>query len=101
MIYISLIPVAAGFFFLAVAAVGSVRMPDFYTRSHAIAVTDTLGTLLILGGFTIYFGLTLLTAKIILLFIFVYVANPTITHVLVRAALRSGLAPWKKEMAGS
>lgn len=93
MILLSLGLVAVGFFFLIVAAVGALRLPDFYTRSHAIAVTDTLGTLLILGGLALNYGFDFRAAKLILIIIFVYIANPAITHILVRAALRTGLKP--------
>jgi multicomponent Na+:H+ antiporter subunit G len=89
-----ILPIVLGFFFLVIAAVGAVRLPDFYTRSHAIAVTDTLGTLLILGGLALNFGFQFTTAKLILVILFIYIANPAITHILVRAALRAGLKPW-------
>jgi len=92
----TIILIAFGFFFLAISAVGAIRLPDFYTRSHAIGVTDTLGTLLVLGGIALQYGASLLTAKLLFVVIFVYIANPTVTHVLVRAALRSGLKPWTK-----
>ena len=88
---------AFGIFFLGVAAIGALRLPDFYTRSHALGVVDTLGTLLILGGLVLHYGFSLISAKLILILIFIYIANPTITHILVRAAMKSGLKPWTKE----
>ena len=101
MIFISILLLLAGFFFLTTAAVGSLRFPDFYTRSHVLGVTDTLGTLLILAGVVVYKGFSLDSAKLIMLLVFIYIANPTVTHVLVRAAKRSGLKPWTKEDAAS
>lgn len=86
--------ISFGFFFLAVAAVGAIRLPDFYTRSHALGVTDTLGTLLVLGGLVVYYGFSLISAKLVFILLFFYIANPTVTHVLVRAARRAGLTPW-------
>jgi multisubunit Na+/H+ antiporter MnhG subunit len=35
--------------------------------------------------------------KILLIVIFVALANPTAAHVLGRAALKSGLVPWTRE----
>ena len=32
-----------GLFFLFVAAVGVLRLPDVFTRSHAVSLTDSLG----------------------------------------------------------
>jgi len=92
----SVLPILAGFFFLFVSAVGAVRLPDFYTRSHALGVVDTLGVLLILGGLILYYGFSMISAKLLLLLLFFYLANPTVTHVLLRAALRAGLVPWRR-----
>lgn len=82
---------------LTVAAVGVIRFPDFYTRSHAVGVMDTVGTLLILSGLALHHGFSLVSGKLLFLLVFIYLANPTITHVLVRAALKSGLEPWTKK----
>jgi len=87
----------SGLFFLAVAAIGALRLPDFYTRSHALGVTDTLGTFLLLAGLVFHYGISITSAKILLIVLFIQLANPTITHVLFRAAWRSGLKPWTKK----
>ena len=39
--------------------IGMIRMPDFYTRSHAASLTDTLGATLILVGLDLHSGLNL------------------------------------------
>ena len=88
--------ILTGLFLGLVAGIGAVRLPDFYCRSHAIGVVDTLGNLLILGGLCFFYGFSIISAKLIILLILIYIANPTVTHVLVRAALRSGLPIWKK-----
>ena len=85
--------VISGFVFLGIAALGAMRLPDFYTRTHAISVTDTLGTLLILGGLGLHYGFQIFNAKLMLIIFFIYLVNPAITHILVRAALRAGLKP--------
>ncbi|MDP3919470.1 MAG: monovalent cation/H(+) antiporter subunit G [Candidatus Omnitrophota bacterium] len=91
---LSMIFIVLGLLVLAAAAVGVLRLPDFYTRSHAIGVTDTLGTLMILTGIAGIVGFGTACVKLVFLFLFIYLANPTVTHVLVRAALKSGLKPW-------
>ena len=87
----------AGFFFTAVAAIGVLRFPDFYTRLHASGKSDTLGISLSMLGLAIYEGASLVSIKIILIAIFIFVANPIGTHVLAKAAFRSGIKPWMKE----
>lgn len=91
---LSALVILLGLFFLGVSGVGAIRLPDFYTRSHVIGVTDTIGTLFVLSGLALHFGISLLTAKIVFIFLFIHIANPTITHVLVRAAYRAKLKPW-------
>jgi len=94
---ISIILMVVGFFFLLTAVVGVLRMPDFFSRLHAVGKCDTLGVGLILGGLVVHEGVSFTSAKILLILIFVSLANPTATHALGRAALRAGLKPWKQK----
>ena len=93
---IAIILVAAGTFFLTVSAVGLLRLPDFYARTHAVGKSETLGSILVLGGLAVYNGWELTTVKILFIAFFVLIANPTATHAVARAALRTGLQPWTR-----
>ena len=93
----AVIVTSLGLFSLLVAAVGAIRLPDFYTRTHALAVMDTLGTLFLLSGPVIYYGTSVVAMKFVFLILFFYFANPAVTNVLIRAALRSGLKPWTEK----
>jgi multicomponent Na+:H+ antiporter subunit G len=86
-----------GFFFFVAATVGLLRFPDFFCRLHATGKGDTLAVLLSLVGLSIYEGLTLTSLKIIFIAVFMFLAQPTSTHAISRAALRCGLQPWTKE----
>jgi multicomponent Na+:H+ antiporter subunit G len=86
----------AGLFFHAVAAVGVVRMPDFYSRLHAVSEAETLGMLLLVAAAAVWAGPTLTSVKLVLLAAFVLGANPTSTHALGRAAMRVGVRPWQR-----
>ena len=90
----------SGLFFLIVAAVGLVRLPDVFTRSHALGITDTLGVVLVLSGLAFYQGLTPGALKTVLILILLFHLNPVISHTMVRAALRSGVIPWVRGKAG-
>ena len=94
---LSIIFIVAGSFFLTVAAIGVVRLPDVFSRSHAVSLTDSLGAFLILIGIAFLEGLDKNTLKILVVLALLYILNPVIAHATVRAALRSGLKPWKKE----
>jgi len=43
----------------------------------------------------LYNGLTLSSAKLLLILVIIAVTNPTATHALTRAAMRSGLKIWR------
>lgn len=86
-----------GFFLMIVSAVGVIRLPDFFSRLHASSVGETLGIILAGIGFMVYEGFTLVSAKILLILISVFLVNPVGTHLIGKAALRSGHRPWKEE----
>ncbi len=88
---ISWIALLAGTFFCIVGGVGLLRMPDFWARTHAAGVTDTLGAGLILLGLMIQGGASLVTLKLLMILGFLYVASPTAAHALVRAAQSHGV----------
>ena len=93
---LSIIFIVAGLFFLMVAAIGVIRLPDVFSRSHAVSLTDSLGAFLMLVGTVLYEGLGTNMLKILVVLALLYILNPVITHATIRAALRSGLKPWKK-----
>lgn len=86
-----------GLFFHAVAALGVARLPDFYTRLHAVSKAETLGVILTVGAMMAWAGPSLLAVKLLLVAAFLFLANPTSTHAIARAALRTGLRPWRRE----
>ena len=94
---IAIVLILAGLFFLIVAAIGMLRLPDVSTRSHALSLTDSLGAFLVLAGLAIYQGFSLNLLKILVVLALLYLLNPVISHATIRAALRSGLKPWVRE----
>ena len=86
-----------GAIFLLVSCVGLLRLPDFYTRAHAVGKAETLGSILILVGLAIHNGAGLSSFKLLLILVIIAVTNPTATHALTRAAMRSGLKIWRAE----
>jgi multicomponent Na+:H+ antiporter subunit G len=86
-----------GLLFILAGVIGILRLPDFYTRLHAMGKCDTLGVALVLIALALHEGLSLYSVKILLLSVFIGLANPTATHALGRAALKAGLTPWFRE----
>jgi len=89
--------IVGGLFFLTVSCIGLIRLPDFYSRTHAVGKSETLGALLVLVGLAVHNGLELSTLKIIIILVFVAIATPTATHAILRGALYSGLEPWTRK----
>ncbi|WP_297887828.1 monovalent cation/H(+) antiporter subunit G [uncultured Halorubrum sp.] len=84
----------AGAFFGGVAAVGLVRLPDVYTRSHAASKSDTLGAILAIAAAALALQTGLSTAKSVFLLVFMFITNPTAAHAVARAAQDQGIEPW-------
>jgi len=88
----------SGSFFVIVGAVGTLRFPDFWSRLHAVSITDSAGVILLFAGMCIQAGFTLITVKLIIIGVFLFITGPTSTHAIANAALVSGLRP--KEAKG-
>lgn len=83
----------SGAFFCLSGAVGLLRFPDFYTRMHAVGVTDTLGAGLVLAGLMLQAGDWIVLSKLFFVLLFTLITGPTATHALAKAAIRSKLEP--------
>ncbi|MFH1242617.1 MAG: monovalent cation/H(+) antiporter subunit G [Pseudomonadota bacterium] len=91
---ISVLFMLAGLFFFTTATLGLLRLPDFYSRLHATGKGDTLAVLLSLIGLAVYNGFSLTSLKIVLIAVFMFLAQPTATHAISRAAFRCNVPPF-------
>ena len=98
MSFLAIVLILAGLFFLIVAAIGMLRLPDVFARSHALSIADSLGAFLVLAGLAIYQGISIDLLRILSVLVLIFALNPVIAHATIRAALRSGLKPWVKEL---
>lgn len=88
-----------GAFFFLVGTLGLLRLPDFYSRTHAATKCDTVGAGSILLALAVFSGADASTWKILALAALVLLSSPTAGHALARAAYRTGLEPWQAEEA--
>ena len=95
--YLAMALMLVGLFFLLVGAIGVVRLPDVFSRSHAVGMTDSVGGLFTLSGLAIYQGVDGNMVRVLVVLVLLYMLNPVMTHATLRAALRSGVKPWTKE----
>ena len=82
-----------GSFFVLVGGIGMLRFPDFFTRLHAVGVTDTLGSWLMLAGLMLQSGFSQATLKLALIGVIFFFTSPTSSHALAKAALHGGAEP--------
>lgn len=93
MVVLAVAFILVGVFFLVVAAIGTLRLPDVFTRSHAVSLTDSLGAIFVLAGLSIYQGFGINMLKILVVLVLLLLLNPVIAHATVRAAYRAGVKP--------
>ncbi|CAN5307749.1 hypothetical protein BH23BAC3_BH23BAC3_06420 [soil metagenome] len=91
---ISMFFIVLGIIFMLAGSIGMLRLPDFYSRSHAISKSDTLGVIFVIGGLIIYEGFTQSSLKLLFIILFIALSNPIGSHALARAALKKGLKPF-------
>ena len=82
--------------FALVAALGIIRLPDFYMRMHAATKASAFGLVLIFAGAALYFGDLLVLLEILLIVFFVYVTAPIAAHLIGRAAYHMNVPLWEE-----
>jgi multicomponent Na+:H+ antiporter subunit G len=88
-----------GAIFVFLAAVGIIRMPDFYLRISVTTKAGTLGVGLILIGAAIYFQDIAVTSRAIAIVVFLVLTAPIAAHMIGRAGYLSGMKLWEKSVA--
>jgi len=92
--------ILGGAFVSLISSIGLVRMPDFYTRSHAAGKASTLGVLLVLSGAFLHFWLAEghADARLLIGIVFMFATAPVASHLIGRAAYRSGVKLWESSV---
>lgn len=88
---------ALGSLALVMGALGLLRFPDFFSRTHAASMTDTAGAGFMLLGLSLYAGFSLVTFKLAFILLFLLFTSPTAGHALAQAALADGQRPLGKK----
>ena len=78
--------IIGGVFFFFVGTVGLVRMPDVFCRLHATTKCDTMGSSLSLIGVMIYHGFSIISLKLFIILLFIFITSPTASHIIAKAA---------------
>ncbi len=89
--------IVSGSVFVIIGSLGLWRLPDFWARLHGASVTESAGVILLIWGMCIQAGFTLITVKLIIIGIFLFITGPTATHAVANAALVTGWRPSEAE----
>ena len=83
--------ILTGSAFCVIGAIGLLRFPDFYCRTHAAGITDTMGAGLVLIGLCLVAGPNLISLKLLTILGFLWLTSPASTHALAKAAYFRGV----------
>lgn len=86
----------AGALFVLSGGAGLLRFPDFYTRNHAVGVTDSIGAGLILVGLLLQPADWQTAVRLLIILLFLTLTSPTAAHILAHAARRDGVHVWQE-----
>ena len=89
----SVISLILGIFFILTGSIGILRLPDVFARIHAAGMIDTAGSAFIILGMILQSGLSLITAKLVFIGIFIFFTSPITGHVTANLARKKGLLP--------
>lgn len=80
--------IIAGLVFYLAGSIGMLRLPDIYSRLHALTKADNLGLGLLVAGLAIYSGDLITTLKLVLIWLAVLAASAASAHLIARHARR-------------
>ena len=85
---LSSILILAGVFFYLAGSIGLLRLPDLYSRLHALTKADNLGLGLLTAGLALHSQDPLLVLKLLLIWLAVLAASATSAHLIARQVRR-------------
>jgi len=84
----SAILILAGVFFYLAGSIGLLRLPDLYSRLHALTKADNLGLGLLIAGMALHSQNLFIMLKLLLVWLAVLAASATSAHLIARQARR-------------
>ena len=80
--------IVAGLFFYLAGSIGLLRLPDLYSRLHALTKADNLGLGLLVAGLSLHAQDLLAALKLVLIWLAVLAASAASAHLIARHARR-------------
>ena len=86
----------SGTFFMLIASIGIIRLPDFYIRMSVVTKASTIGLGLVAAGAGIYFNTLEALIKVLAIVIFIIATSPIAAHIISKAASEIKVPFWDR-----
>ena len=97
---VSSVSMIIGTGFMLIAAIGIIRMPDFYIRMSTITKATSLGIGFILLGATIHLNSLEIILKAAAIVSFIFITSPVSAYIIAKAAKKIHVPFWGKTDVG-
>lgn len=84
----AIVLIAVGLGFFTAGSIGLIRLPDLYSRLHALTKADNLGLGLLALGIALIDGTLVTALKLLLVWLLVLAASAASAHLIARHALQ-------------
>ncbi len=92
---VSVVLILAGILFFMAGSIGLIRLPDVYSRLHALTKADNLGLGLLVLGLLLLASNWLIAVKLALVWLLVLASSATSAHLIAQRARRRERGVWK------
>ncbi|MBU0676032.1 MAG: monovalent cation/H(+) antiporter subunit G [Proteobacteria bacterium] len=92
----ALFMILLGIPFFISGTIGLLRLPDIYTRLHALTKADNLGLGLIILGLILEAKDLATIARLLFIWFLVLTASSASCHLIANTALKNKITPWKR-----
>jgi multicomponent Na+:H+ antiporter subunit G len=87
--------ITVGLMFFLAGSIGLLRLPDLYSRLHALTKADNVGLGMMVLGIIIISGDLLTSLKLILVWLLVLASSAASAHLIAQRARRRERGLWK------
>jgi multicomponent Na+:H+ antiporter subunit G len=93
--YIAMVLITTGLIFFIAGSIGLLRLPDLYSRLHALTKADNIGLGMMILGIIFLSGDLLTSLKLIFVWLLVLASSAASAHLIAQRARRSERGLWK------
>ena len=84
-----------GSIIILIGSFGLIKLPDVFSRIHAVGMIDTAGIGFLILGMMVYAGWSLVFVKLVIMGLILFFTGPIAGHAVANAAKKSGVKAFK------